>query len=735
MRKKLLLLLALASMNFSSALAVPAYPGKQTVRQPDGSMITFVVHGDERFNYMTTPDGYLLARDAQGVICYAQFENGYAKALNMMATDLRPAKELQFLQGLEKATDTPAIAKAQQQKMPKHISSTIPLDTFRGLVILVNYSDSVFSMNNPQVFYDKMLNEEGYEGFTDPQGEWRTCTGSLHDYFKDNSLGMFAPHFDVVGPVNVSYNYTFVNQTRNANELMKAALDAADGYVDFSKYDSNGDGIIDMVYFIFPGFGSNSTGGKELWPHASDELGDLIYDGKHMGHYACSTEIFGVPGNGVVEGIGTICHEFSHLLGLPDEYDTSTGGMTHDVAVPGYWSVMSMGCYVDNCLRPVGYSLMERMLAGFSKPDTLVSSTDPVSLSDLATTGKGFLMPSYKDGEYFLFENRQPVKWDANLPGHGLLAYRVDQSDQTLWDNNQINNEVGKEHYLLLRAQPQLNGDYRGAGYKDTPYDPFPGNGCVTTLSDDTSPSLRSLYGYNSCATISDITESNGTVSFHYLQVPQTAISEIWAEDDMDDTQGNLIRGSLASWLLAGDAKKETVLTDEGEQQAITMIKRSSLTATTNISGNVNMMKFTIGNPTQSTAIFQLKYSLDDGATWTTAPLSDGSDNVTVNAGTSADCLFYFNEIPNQDNLRIRITEFSGVSNARCHVGNLTFFTTQNETDGINSPTGKESIHASIVKVFDLQGRLVKTASSQGNALNGLAKGLYLVNGQKHLVK
>ena len=344
-------------------------------------------------------------------------------------------------------------------------------------------------------------------------------------------------------------------------------------------------------------------------------------------------------------------------------------------------------------------------------------------------------MPSYKEGEYFLFENRQPVKWDANLPGHGLLVYRVDQSDLTLWDNNQINNEVGKEHYLLLRAQPQLNGDYRGAGYKDTNYDPFPGNGDITSISDATTPSLRSLYGYNNVATVSDITEHDGVIDFSFQQSSLTTAEEIWDNDNMDATLENVVRGALASWTLGGDAKMEATPTDNGEHQVITMIKRSPLTAASNIGGTVNMIEFSIDNPTQSTAIFQLKYSLDEGATWTTAPLSDGSDKVSVAAGTTADCMFYFNEIPNQDNLRIRITEFSGVSNARCHVGNLTFFTTQNETDGINSPTGKESIHASIVKVFDLQGRLVKTASSQGNALNGLANGLYLINGQKYLVK
>lgn len=735
MRKKILLLFALANLYFSSAFAVPAYPGKQTVRQPDGSLITFVLHGNEKFNYMTTPDGYLLARGTDGFLHYARFENGQSTALKMMATDQRPAKERLFLQNIEKVSAMPALKEAALQGRVRRLPSTLPLDSFRGLVILVNYTDSVFSMDNPRDFYDKMLNEEGYEGFIDPQEQWRACTGSLHDYFKDNSQGKFAPSFDVIGPINVPYDYTFVKQTTNANTLMKAALDAADSFVDFSKYDSNNDGVIDMVYFIFPGFGSNSTGGQELWPHASDELGDLIYDGKHMGHYACSTEIFGRPGNGVVEGIGTICHEFSHLLGLPDEYDTSTGGLTHDVDVPGYWSVMSMGCYVDNCLRPVGFSLLQRMLAGFSEPDTLQTTKDHYALSDLATTGKGYLLPSYHEGEYFLFENRQPVKWDANLPGHGLLAYRVDRSDLSLWENNRVNNEAGKEHYLLLRAQPQLNGDYPGAGYKDTDYDPFPGSGDVTTLSDLTSPSLRSLYGNNNNATISDIAENDGLITFSFQQDQQKEMYEIWANDNLDATQQDLVRGTVASWLLTGDAKMETVSSDDTNQVVISMVKRSALTTVSNIAGKVNLMKLHITNPTKSSAIFQLKYSLDNGTTWTTLTDAKGNDNQTVGAGTDAECLYYFNAIDNQDNLQIRITEFSGVSNARCYVGDLHFFTTLHTTDAISQPQRPITCEQNEIKVFDLQGRRVMTCHSWEQAKARLQKGIYLMNGKKYIIK
>lgn len=181
---------------------------------------------------------------------------------------------------------------------------------------------------------------------------------------------------------------------------MTLALTAADPTVDFSKYDSDGDGQIDMIYFIFAGQGANYTGGSEIWPHKSD-LPGLTFDGMRTGTYACSAELSGAENDVQIDGIGTICHEFSHVLGMVDEYDTDYQGTGGEADHPNTWSLMSMGCYLNHGRTPVGYSAYERIQAGFMEPEEITAS-DTYSLPDLETSGKAFRISSIV-GDEFLF--------------------------------------------------------------------------------------------------------------------------------------------------------------------------------------------------------------------------------------------------------------------------------------------------------------------------------------------
>ena len=64
----------------------------------------------------------------------------------------------------------------------------------------------------------------------------------------------------------------------------------------------------------------------------------------------------------------TICHEFSHVLGLPDFYDTDYEGSGGESHHPGDWSVMAGGNHLNNSRTPCAYSLYERMAVGFTEP-------------------------------------------------------------------------------------------------------------------------------------------------------------------------------------------------------------------------------------------------------------------------------------------------------------------------------------------------------------------------------
>ena len=129
---------------------------------------------------------------------------------------------------------------------------------FRGLVILVEYNDCPFSYDDYADIMEEMINADDYTGNSrtniDEYGV--SCTGSVRDYYRDNSNGMFVPTFDVVGPVKVNRSQYYVNGIRNGIQLMIDACTAADSQVNFKDYDVNGDGVVDMIYFIFAGLGS-----------------------------------------------------------------------------------------------------------------------------------------------------------------------------------------------------------------------------------------------------------------------------------------------------------------------------------------------------------------------------------------------------------------------------------------------------------------------------------------------
>lgn len=77
----------------------------------------------------------------------------------------------------------------------------------------------------------------------------------------------------------------------------------------------------------------------------------LTLDGVKINSYACSAEL----SNTGIDGIGTICHEFSHCLGYPDLYDTDyTGnfGMSS-------FDLMDYGGYNGDGFCPAGYTAYE----------------------------------------------------------------------------------------------------------------------------------------------------------------------------------------------------------------------------------------------------------------------------------------------------------------------------------------------------------------------------------------
>lgn len=526
MRK--LLLIVIAMFFVGTAKSVPAYPGNITLKQPDGTSLTIQLHGDEYLNFRTTIDGYTVVRRDDGFYSYAQLNaNGLLVSTSRVAhdPDSRSAAEKAWLLGIRKyqAPAMTATAKseqqaerARQQNTRKSMAKEPAYDysNFKGLILLVEYKDRKFTRKDYHDVIDNMVNEPGYSGYNNTT--YGRFTGSVRDYFSDNSYGMFSPEFDVVGPVTVDVNQYYAKGAENGWRLMNKAIEAVDDQVDFSQYDRDGDGMVDMVYLIFAGLGSHMGNDERLlWPHASFFYIDqwpwmLEKDGVMLGRYACSTELYGTSQWNVLDGIGTICHEFGHVLGLPDLYDVDYSGSGGESNHPGDWSIMAGGSYLNNGRTPAGYTLYERSAIGFIEPQ-VIDEEGTFELSAIGDTAQGYRINTPSKNEYFLLENRQKTsKWDKYLAGHGMLVFRVEYN-KNKWEDNSINNNPKHNYFELLRAKLNNSSIAKAS-------DPFPGTGRVTTLNNVTTPANLLSWAKKPCHYgLENIKENKGIISFDVI--------------------------------------------------------------------------------------------------------------------------------------------------------------------------------------------------------------------------
>ncbi len=503
--------IAIAALCLSalSAAAVPARRGPVTVKQPDGTYITVCKTGDEFNHFTTTSDGILLTTNADGIYCYGRLSvSGVVESTGIKAVDAElrstlPAEAVHFnmqeamalrrASGLQRrASGNTALGRGEK---------TFPaMGDVNALILLVEYKDVKFTLDDPYGYFNDMLNKEGFSEYGG--------TGSCKDYFLDNSNGQFRPHFDVYGPITLSKNRSYYGgnvkgEDAAPREMVSEACELADKEIDFSRYDNDGDGYVDNVFVFYAGQGEADYGPADsVWPHSWNLNPSLTLDNVIISQYACSNEWQeDTPG-----GIGTFVHEFSHVMGLPDLYSTTYAYPL--VCTPGGYSVLDYGPYNNDGRTPPSYSVFERNAMGWLVPEVL-SEPANVTLGEIQESNKGYIIPTAKDTEFYLLENRQKKGWDAYLPGHGMLVWHVDFL-QHIWDRNIVNDDQQHQYVDIVEANNLAdNGDEDAmAGWT------WPGIEGKTSFTDSTRPSMRTWSGDALKLPITDIAEADGIISF-----------------------------------------------------------------------------------------------------------------------------------------------------------------------------------------------------------------------------
>lgn len=498
--------------------AVPADPRPRQVTNPDGSVVTVRVHGNEFFHFMTDEGcTRILQRDSQGYVsdmvrdgAPVAFTEANVRMLTDEAMETFPVLPIGNTSSMQKMATLDSSGRSNYPTIGKGN---------RSLVVLVEFQDVEFTVENPKDYFTRQLNEPG---FSDYGGR-----GSALDYYITASNGLYVPQFDVYGPVKVSKNAAYfkdMDPTTMCLLIRESLTELHDsGELRLSDYDFDEDGIVDTVFFYYAGYGSADSETETIWPHQSDywnPLGTpLRFDGKRIGPYACANELKGWnPKTGKqpwqdgsdpwVDGIGTFVHEYGHVLGLPDLYDAN---YTPDVAVetPGAWSVMAEGCYnIDGCVPPL-YSAYEQWLCRWIE----FTEAKDATAYDLPVLGKEgskavrIGIPTDEEGssianEYFVIEARDRSGWDVCFPESGLLIWRINYSKNN-WYNNTVNSKSGSNvvvHYANGASHPAFTS---GIIYPGSPNELVPSkeyefwmSPIITSISYD-SDAKHGYFEYN----------------------------------------------------------------------------------------------------------------------------------------------------------------------------------------------------------------------------------------------
>ena len=320
------------------------------------------------------------------------------------------------------------------------LSAAVPaLDTLRIPCILVEFTDIKFEDEEVTGYFDSLLNAEGYsEGM---------ATGSVRDYFRDNSLGAFTPVFDVFGPVTLTkyrayYGRDVIEDGLRADAAADRALAEActllDPDVDFSVYDRDSDGVLDLVMYIYAGHDQSQGGPQDaIWAHhwsmsesTSTDLKNVVLDGLRLDSYFCSAQLRGKDGRAPA-GIGVISHEFGHSLGLPDFYDqvAADGKPSRDV---GGFALMCYGANNNFGFTPPYFTAEERIILGWMERESLLELQPGRQVLSAIKNNMAYVIPTLTEGECFILEYRDSKGWDTPLP-EGLVVYHLDRSEAFSW--------------------------------------------------------------------------------------------------------------------------------------------------------------------------------------------------------------------------------------------------------------------------------------------------------------
>lgn len=289
--------------------------------------------------------------------------------------------------------------------------------TFKLAVICVEFRDV---KHNPQYTVDdlhRMLFSSG-EYVKSPDG--RTTYGSMRDYYREQSVGTFDVDGKVFDWVEVPNDWAYYDeQGMGAGDGSKSTIFQDALRAVKREHGSRALAGYRGIVFLYAGQ-RRSLRGSQLWPHRST----ITVGGLPKPYYIVE------EGGHEFASIGVHCHEFGHMLGLPDFY-----GYGHRTGV-GKFCTMAIG-HLGNGVagkdRPFHLCAYCKIRLGWLQPQIIhPGDRQVVALRPIEGSNKEAikLLISRSGDEYFLLEARSRTGFDADFWRDGLLIWHVGEDGQ-----------------------------------------------------------------------------------------------------------------------------------------------------------------------------------------------------------------------------------------------------------------------------------------------------------------
>ena len=346
------------------------------------------------------------------------------------------------------------------------ISGLPSIGTYDVLVIPVEIKDHPFEddyLSNLNLVFNGNSVETGWE--------------SVSSFYMKSSFGALNLTFDIAPKYTTSQNKAYYEGFNDEGDqyAIVEALNGLNAQIDYSQYDSNNDGTIDSVIFIYSAQYDYDINPWWAWVYSAQygqasSLSKL--DGKDFDYYFWAGYHFledNLPGlSELVVNAETYIHELGHLMGMPDLYPYSD---TLQFGPVGGFDMMDFNAG--------DHGPFNKLVFGWLQPLVATTGTHQVTLDAYSTDNDGLnntlLIPynvnDLSDGnafdEYLLIMFYTPnglynghLNGDYVLDNAGIVIYHIDarmNTNNSYWREYFKNDNSSNSNFIVELLEADFN--------------------------------------------------------------------------------------------------------------------------------------------------------------------------------------------------------------------------------------------------------------------------------------